>query len=127
MRRVVIAFGVAGLLFACAAIFGWREYVAHPQGTLLYTPRGPCPPLAHSFSIGLAVALLLSAAVGLCAALLGFLASFIPRWAPARSLRGVSFNAILVLPFLGAMWFSHPLFESLFPQQPVPGCGHAAP
>ena len=127
MRRAVIPLVAAGFLFACAAGFGWREYMANPHGILLYTPIGPCPTLAHSFSVGFAVALLFAAAASLCIALFCLLVSFIPGLSSARGIRAVSLTAALVVPFLGVFWFFHPLFESLLPQQPVPGCEHAAP
>jgi len=126
MRRTAISFVAACLLFACAAGFGWHEYMANPSGVLLYTPNGPCPPLAHRFSVGLTLALLLAAAASLFIAILCLLASFIPCWS-VRGVREVSFIAMLVVPFLGVFWLSHPLFESFLPLQPVPGCEYAAP
>jgi hypothetical protein len=127
MRRVAIAFGVACIVCICAIAFGLHEYAVQPQGVLLYTPKGPCPGLAHSFGISFEIAFLLAAVASACVALLLLFASSFWRSASIKGkLRHVAVTAGLVLPFLYALSLTRPLFESQLPLHPVPGCPRAA-
>jgi hypothetical protein len=122
-KRLLFSLLVAAVAFLVAAVFGWREYLANPQGMLLYTPNGPCPALAHSFAVGLFVGLVTASLVALSVALVSFFATFVRRWAAAhRLLQATWQTALLAIPLLCVLALSEPLFEAKLPQQKVTGC-----
>ncbi|MDP1935777.1 MAG: hypothetical protein Q8K91_01070 [Hylemonella sp.] len=132
LKQLSMAFGLAVILFSCAAMLGWHDYRMHPEGMLLHTPQGPCPRLAHSFAVGLFLGLVLAGIACALAALACLGASFVPAWRRAKSaLRAVTVVLLAVLPLLLLFGLTSPLIESRLPQkkrtceEPLPALRHA--
>lgn len=125
VKRPLIALVPALLAFAGAAFQGWRAYVQNPHGALLYTPNGPCPTLMPTFSLAftfwLCVAGVVAAVFAALTMAIGLGRDSLERF------RGVARTALWVLPWLALLWCTYPMFEAVFPQQPVPGCEKDAP
>jgi hypothetical protein len=125
--RFLIALGAACALFVGAAVLGWIQYKLQPQGMLFYTPTGRCPDLTHSFGVGFTLGVVVACVGSAIVSFMCLTASVVTaRAGPKLAFRRAAVSSILVVPFLYALWFTQPVFESLLPKQAVPGCPRPA-
>jgi hypothetical protein len=122
----IAAITLALMVMAGAMYEGWSHYQAWPQGDLLYTPMGPCPSLAHSFTTGYLLVLTLAALICLVIAAAAFAASWVPRLSSfKRRLRSIAAAGLLIVGLLFVVSFLHRAIEAYLPLQVDPSCRHS--
>lgn len=123
MSRNALIAAITLAIMACALYAGWSHYQAMPQGDLFYTPQGPCPSRAHSFTTGYLLTLGLAAIICMIIAALMAAASWVPRLSAFKPILRSTATACLAIAALLLVGSAlHFAMEAYLPLQVNPSC-----
>jgi hypothetical protein len=123
-RSYVVSFTVACIVLAAGVVFGWRSYVANPEGVLLYTPKNWCEAArVHTFTIAFFLILIVGFAILLAIAILSFSASLLSSMAGRKTaLRFMVRTSALSMLFVAFGSLLHIPVEAELPLQKISAC-----